>query len=76
MKITPVISQVRSINILIWENCKFSTFFFIFQFPKETWIQKITPNIVCLSVPKRDLDKKITPSIEVCLESLEAMLEY
>ena len=58
MKITPVISQVRSINILIWENCKFSTFFFY------------------LSVPKRDLDKKITPSIEVCLESLEAMLEY
>ena len=33
--------------------------------------------INCLSVLKRDLDtKKTTPDIEVCPESLEAMLEY
>ena len=31
----------------------------------------------CLSIPKRDLDtKKTTPNIEVCPESLGAMLEY
>ena len=30
-----------------------------------------------LSIPKRDLDtKKILPNIEICPESLEAMLEY
>ena len=31
----------------------------------------------CLSIPKRDLDtKKTTPNIEVCPESLGAILEY
>ena len=31
----------------------------------------------CLSIPKKDLDtKKTTPKVEVCPESLGAMLEY
>ena len=31
----------------------------------------------CLSIPKRDLDtKKTTPNIEICLESIRALLEY
>jgi len=34
-------------------------------------------SFLCLSIPKRDLDtKKTTPNIEVCPESLGAMLEY
>ena len=34
-------------------------------------------NFFCLSIPKRDLDtKKTTPNLEVCPESLGAMLEY
>ena len=34
-------------------------------------------NYFCLSIPKGDLDiKKTTPNIEVCPESLGAMLQY
>ena len=34
-------------------------------------------SLFCLLIPKRDLDtKKTTPDIEVCPESLGAMLEY
>ena len=58
------IGHVRYINILTWLRgfrVKIANFSSFF----------------CLSIPKRDLDrKKTTPNIEVCPESLWAMLEY
>ena len=48
-----------------------------------TWLRGFRVKIVtflsffCLSIPKRDLDtKKTSPDIQVCPESLGAMLEY
>ena len=59
-----IIGHVRYINILTWLRgfrIKIVNFFSFF----------------CLSIPKRDLDtKKTTPNIEICPESLGAMLEY
>ena len=38
---------------------------------------QLVSSLFCSSIPKRDLDtKKTTPNIEVCPESLGAMLEY
>ena len=61
----PRIGEVRYLNILTWLRgfrVKID-FFFSFSF--------------CLSISKRDLDTKKTPSnMDVCPESLGAMLEY
>ena len=58
------IGHVRYINILTWLRgfrVKIANFLSFF----------------CLSIPKRDLDtKKTTPNLEVCPESLGAILEY
>ena len=58
------IGHVRYINILTWFRgfrVKIANFLSFF----------------CLSIPKRDLEtKKTTPNLEVCPESLGAMLEY
>ena len=59
-----VIGHVRYINILTWLRgfrVKIANVLSVFR----------------LSIPKRDLDiKKTTPNLEVCPESLGAMLEY
>ena len=59
-----LIAHVRNTNILTW---------------LRGFLVKVV-NILsffCLSIPKRDLDTKITtPNMEVCPESLGAMSEY